>query len=259
MSIEKNPEIISFNELRRAIGWLGIILPVVLSVLLFTMNGCAIQDSISQYFYTRMGSYLTGTLCAVGLFLLAYRGYPGDTDGRLCNFAGACAFGIAFIPMQLDPKDVCCPECIVKFTDGHAWFRFMHFVSAGLFFLTLAYISYFKFTKTNKTIIKGDKKHKRNLVYKNCGIIIFSCIIILAVYNANKNWGTGLDIDKLTFFMESIMLFAFGTAWLVKGEGVKMLNDKKKDKAEKHMISEVGQGKIENLASSITPDIKTTN
>src|SRR5205085_1320618 len=144
MPIEENPEIISFNELRRAVGWLGILLPFVLSILLYVMKGCAIQDSISQYFYTRMGSYLTGTLCAVGLFFLAYRGYPGDTDGKLCNFAAVCAFGIAFIPMQLDKADVCCPECIVTFTDGHAWFRFMHFVSSGLFFITLSYISYLK-------------------------------------------------------------------------------------------------------------------
>ena len=149
MPIEENPEIISFNELRRAVGWLGILLPFVLSILLYVMKGCAIQDSISQYFYTRMGSYLTGTLCAVGLFFLAYRGYPGDTDGKLCNFAAVCAFGIAFIPMQLDKEEVCCPECIVTFTDGHAWFRFMHFVSSGLFFITLSAFGSYSFAEAN--------------------------------------------------------------------------------------------------------------
>lgn len=227
MQKETNPILITFKELRRAVGWLGILLPLVLAIGLFIMNSCSIQDSISQYYYTRMGSYLTGTLCAVGLFLFAYKGYPGENDGILCKFAAACALGVAFIPMQLDRNDVCCPDCIVFFTNGHAWFRFMHFVSAGLFFITLAYISYSKFTKTNKgKIKKGEKKHTRNRLYRICGITIFSGILVLAVYNITRKYAPGFEINKLTFFTESVMLIAFGAAWLVKGEGIKYLNDK---------------------------------
>ncbi len=221
---DNNPILITFKELRKAIGWLGILLPFVLSIGLFVMNCCSIQDSISQYYYTRMGSYLTGTLCAVALFLFAYKGYPGETDGKWCNFAALCALGVAFIPMQFAKGDVTCPNCIV-FTNEEAWWRVFHFISAALLFITLAYMSYFKFTKTQKdtAIDKKDKKFKRNLIYKTCGIIIFSCILILApflIIEKNK-------IERLTFFMESIMLIAFGTAWLVKGEGIKYLNDKK--------------------------------
>jgi len=226
-----NPGLITFKELRKAIGWLGILLPFVLSIGLFILTGCGIQDSISQYYYTRMGSYLTGTLCAVGLFLIAYKGYPGENDGAWCNFAAVCAFGVAFIPMLLRKEDVSCPDCIVFFTSGATWFRFMHFVSAAALFLTMAYLCYFKFTKTNKKkILKDSRKHSRNRLYKTCGIIIFLCIIILAAYNLIKQFKPDLIIRTFTFFLESVMLIAFGTAWLVKGEGIRMLNDKKTDK-----------------------------
>lgn len=224
MEYEKSPIVINFKELRRVVGWLGILLPFVLAIGLYIMNSCPIQDSISQYYYTHMGSYLTGTLCAVGLFLFAYKGYQGENDGKLCNFAAACALGVAFIPMPFGKGEVSCPECIV-FTNVHRWFRFMHFVSAGLFFLTLSYIAYFRFTKTDKAIIrKGEKKHTRNLLYRICGIIIFASIIILAAYNIIRKC-TGFEVNMLTFFMESIMLISFGTAWLVKGEGIKYFND----------------------------------
>jgi hypothetical protein len=222
-----NPVVVTFKELRRAVGWLGILLPFVLSIGLYALNGCGIQDSISQYYYTRMGSYLTGTLCAVGLFLFAYKGYPGENDGKWCNFAAVCALGVAFIPMQLNAEDVCCPQCIVHFTLGDAWWRCLHFVSAALFFGTLAFMAYARFTKSDKEIVKGSRKHSRNRLYKLCGLTIFLCILALAIYNFGvRKLLPDVKITNLTFFLETVMLIAFGTAWLVKGEGVKYLNDK---------------------------------
>ncbi len=226
MEQKTNPILLTFKELRQAVGWLGILLPFVLAIMLFLLTYCPIQNSISQFYYTRMGSYLTGTLCAVGLFLFAYKGYPGENDGKLCNFAGICALGVAFIPMQLNIGDVPCPECIVFYTSGDHWWRMFHFIFAGLLFTTMAYMSYFKFTLTHKEdVSKGTKKFTRNQIYRLCGIIIFACIIIMLGYSIIQHFKPEFKINLLTFFLESIMLIAFGTAWLVKGEGVGFLND----------------------------------
>jgi hypothetical protein len=234
MKKRTDPILITFITLRRAVGLLGIFLPVVLVVGLMLINCCPVQDSISQFYYTRMGSYLTGTLCAVGLFLFAYQGYPGENDGKWCNFAAVCAFGVAFIPMPLSPGDPClCDKCIVFFSDGRPWWRIFHFISAALLFGTMAYLSYSKFTKSN--LDKKDlepKKKARNVIYRICGIIIFACIIILAGYNLMAYLDKSFHICVLTFIMESIMLIAFGFSWLVKGEGIPLLNDKKKAHAE---------------------------
>jgi hypothetical protein len=226
MRPKTDPILMTFKELRQAVGWLGILLPFVLAISLLILTSCSIQNSISQYYYTRVGSYLTGTLCAVGLFLFAYKGYPGENDSKLCNFAAICAFGVAFIPMQLNIEDVPCPDCIVFFTKGDDWWRMFHFISAALLFLTMAYMSYCKFTLSYKEkISKGEKKYSRNIVYRVCGAIIFLCVIILLIYNAIKHFKPDFAVYTLTFYLESVMLIAFGTAWLVKGEGIKYLND----------------------------------
>jgi len=226
MNTETNPILITFKVLRRAVGWLGITLPIVLSIGLYCINCCCIQDSISQYYYTRMGCYLTGTLCAVGLFLFAYKGYPGENDNKWCNFAAVCAFGVAFIPMKLTKDDESCSDCIVFFSQGLDCFRVMHYISAALFFITLAYLSYFKFTKSkNEVVRKGEKKYSRNILYRTCGIIIFLCILVLFAYLIMGKVKPCFKINTLTFWMETIMLLAFGTSWLVKGEGIKFLND----------------------------------
>jgi hypothetical protein len=225
--MKTDPILITFKGLRQAVGWLGIFLPIVLAVLLYALTSCCVQDSISMYYYTRMGSYLTGTLCAVGLFLFAYKGYPGENDSKLCNFAAVCAFGVAFIPMQLNKVDVPCPDCIVYFTNGDHWWRVFHFVSAGLLFFTMGYMSLFKFTKTHKEkISKEEQKYKRNILYRVCGIIIFACILFMIVYSLIKHFKPDMKVYTLTFYVEALMLIAFGTAWLVKGEGIKYLNDK---------------------------------
>jgi len=226
MRAQTNPILITFRELRQAVGWLGILLPFVLAIMLYLLYSCPIQGSISQYYYTHMGSYLTGTLCAVGLFLFVYKGYPGENDSKFCNFAGACALGVAFMPMQLNVGDVPCPDCIVFFTKGDYWWRSFHFVFAALLFLTMAYMSYFKFTLSYKDIIsKGEKKYTRNIIYRICGIVIFVCLLLLMVYEIIVRINPDFKLNTITFFMESVMLVAFGTAWLVKGEGIKYLND----------------------------------
>ena len=222
-----DPRIITFNELRRMVGWLGILLPFMLAIMLFVLASCSIQDSISQYYYTRMGSYLTGTLCAVGLFLFAYKGYPGENDGKYCNFAAVCALGVAFIPMQLNPTDVPSQNCIVFFTKGEYLWRYLHYVFAVLLFCTMAFLCYFKFTLTTpgEKVAKPSKKYTRNQLFKLCGIIIFSSIVLLAIYKIIVSINHDYKVNTLTFFLESIMLIAFGTAWLVKGKGVSFLND----------------------------------
>ena len=68
--------LISYLSLRKAVGIIGIALPFVLALgnwQLFHANG--IEDSISYYYYTSMRGVLVGSLWAIGIFLMSYRGY----------------------------------------------------------------------------------------------------------------------------------------------------------------------------------------
>ena len=73
--------VISYLTLRKAVGILGIALPFLLAfggMLLDRKYG--VHSSISGYYYTGMRNVLVGTLCAIGTFMMSYRGYERRDD-----------------------------------------------------------------------------------------------------------------------------------------------------------------------------------
>src|SRR5260221_2268583 len=106
--IKEDPRLISFNTLRKTIGWLGILLPAGLLVANFLFAHChSIQDSISHFYYTVAGNLFTGTLCAVALFLISYRGYTGAADYIFTTLAGLIVVAVAFFPANDDSQGIC--------------------------------------------------------------------------------------------------------------------------------------------------------
>ncbi len=56
----------TYLALRKAVGWIGILLPLVLILgMLLIFRGDAIQKTISQYYYTGMRDVFVGALCAI--------------------------------------------------------------------------------------------------------------------------------------------------------------------------------------------------
>ena len=94
-----SPLALSYIALRRAIGIIGVTLPCGLLAGRFLPFGPATQPSISDYFYTIMGSYFVGSLCAIGVFQLSYRG-PDRADRIAGNFAFVFAVGVAMFPTE---------------------------------------------------------------------------------------------------------------------------------------------------------------
>lgn len=97
-----DPQLISYLTLRKAVGILGIIFPIVLIVGSVICCGCSeVQSSISAYYHTGMRNLFVGLLCAIGLFLFAYRGYD-SADAITGNIACLFALGVAFFPTSFD-------------------------------------------------------------------------------------------------------------------------------------------------------------
>ena len=72
----EDPRLISFQTLRKTVGWLGIGLPLAMLAGNWLFANCtSLQDTVSHYYYTMMGDLFVGILCAVTLFLFAYKGY----------------------------------------------------------------------------------------------------------------------------------------------------------------------------------------
>lgn len=209
---DQNQFMISYLTLRKAIGFLGIFMPVLLLLGTFTIGRCTqIQDSISHYYFTIMGSVLVGVLCSFSIFLFLYIGYD-KWDNFFTNLAAIFALGIAFFATTQTP-DANCAVCFLGYCKARV---LVHYISAALFFTTLSYISIFLFTKSKGT--KTNEKFSRNIVYRICGIVMLISILLILLIKVVP-WLENLLVRyKPVFWLEWIALVAFGVSWLVKGE-----------------------------------------
>jgi len=227
----------SYLDLRRGIGVIGLLLPFVIPIGKILFEGPGLEGSMSAYFYTVTGRVFVGSLCAIGVFLLSYRYKKWDIIASI--IAGICAIFVAIFPTvpEVDP------------TATQKAIGIVHGVSAGLFFLALACMSIFLFTKTNpyqalkpRKLIDdlsmfvvtrtkpglplNPRKKRRNIIYRVCGYMILACIIGMVIVGI-PSIKEHVQQCNLVFWLESIAVFAFGASWLIKGETI--LRDRKSD------------------------------
>lgn len=202
--------VFSYLELRKAVGIIGVALPFVLALGKLVLQGPGLEPAISSYYYTDLGNWFVGSLCAIGVFLLSTKGY--SSHDRIAGFL-ACIFavGVALFPMA--PAANATPTQV-----DIGW---AHWTLAALLFLTLAYFSLFLFTKTKTD--PGSKptpqKLKRNLVYRVCGCIILASIVLIPVLT-HTPIGDKVEALHPVFWLESLAVVAFGVSWLTKGETI---------------------------------------
>jgi hypothetical protein len=158
-----------------------------------------------------MGDLYVGTLSAVAMFLISYKGY-NKTDHIATNLAGLFALGSAYFATSSNP-DV---SCVVRFLPDLQWRIVIHYISSALFFLTLAFISIFLFTKSKGN--STSQKKTRNVIFRVCGIIMIATLAFIFVYKLSGWMQLNIGKYKPVFWLEWLALWAFGTSWLVKGE-----------------------------------------
>lgn len=180
----------------------------------YFLAGCGfIQESVSDYYYTITGDLLVGLLCAVALFLISYKGYPGERlDNFLSSLAGILALGVAFFPTNETSAD----SCAIIHLPLNDLRNNLHNVFSAALFLVLSSISLFMFTKSKGAVMTKQKK-MRNRVYRICGVLMLICIVVLAFYTNVRDNMLWLKQYKPVFWLEFMALLAFGISWLVKG------------------------------------------
>ncbi len=203
-SVPEDPLVISYRTLRRAVGAIGIALPIALVLGENQFGRSGILDSISSYYWSdAMRDVLVGSLCAIGVFMLSYRG-----DGWKDNLAGylTCAFavGVAMFPCSEPGK----PRTLTNY---------LHYGSAAGMFLTLAYFCIFSFTYNDPGTTPLPKKPLRNKIYVTCGIIILFCIAGIGLHGLLRPNGAS---GSVVFWLEAAAIWAFGWSWYIKGKGV---------------------------------------
>jgi hypothetical protein len=237
-SKDQNQLVISYLFLRKTVGWIGTLLPVVLISGNALFFAASLPGSMSGYYYTHMRNIFVGALCALGVFLLAYDGYD-EVDRWITNIAGLGAIGVALCPTK---PPVCpaaargCPAPGVRYLsavqqatgDIHLFFAAVTFIALGLMALRFATPARTPPDQGLLTRIRyglgwarpdagqSAAKRWRDVIYRVCGVTILSCVVLAAASNllpapVKARW-------PWLFVFEAVAVFAFGISWFVKGQ-----------------------------------------
>jgi hypothetical protein len=202
-------------------------LPVLLWLFLKAeSNVGAPLASVSHYYFTRAGSVFTIIVSLMAVFLIVYKGRE-PVDFYLSSAAGIFALCLLLFPTT-NLTEQCCDSrmkyaiTFIPTTALSGARAFFHYVSAGIFLLCLAYMSLFLFTKSATPVRqRGKNKKWRNRIYITCGIIMMAALLVILAGGFLDVIPSGIyNKHKLTFWMETVAVEAFGFSWLVKGEAI---------------------------------------
>ncbi|MBK8349776.1 MAG: DUF998 domain-containing protein [Saprospiraceae bacterium] len=207
--VSESPDqmLISYMLLRRLVGTIGVMLPLLLLIGCCVYCGDCIQPSISAYYNTLLRDIFVGALCSIAVFLFCYRGYDAR-DNFVSNWAGFSALGVAFFGTDMEGEAL-------------SLSGILHYSCATSFFIALTYFSLFLFTKTNASKEITTMKLIRNNVYRVCGYAMISFLVLIIIYKVwlGKQFPV-LSTYNLVFWLETFTLWAFGVSWMIKGEMV---------------------------------------
>jgi hypothetical protein len=232
MENQNEEPIVSYLTMRKAVGWIGMLLPFLLLGGNIILNQAGIFDdswfvkgagayhnsgswksSVSHYYYTTVGEYFTGALCAVAMFMLCYKGHakrPGDkglSDNMMTTIAGLLALGIVSFPTTSDEVIKDNLRSFIS-SDTIGW---IHYVFAGTFFVVLAVMSMENFRRSNK--LEDFGKGPDDPFYLWCGRLILVWLLLVPVCAQFPI----LFENHSTFILEALALMTFGISWLRKG------------------------------------------
>lgn len=144
--------------------------------------------------------YFVGSLFAIAAFLFAYNGRI-KLELYMSKVASFAALGVALFPCGCDDRAQIIPN--------------VHYVSAGLMFITLAIFCWAFYARA---IRRGHKEAVyRARIYLACGILIVASVCLLAL-DMIAGHPLSSRMDRFVFWMEATALVAFGVSWLVAGK-----------------------------------------
>jgi hypothetical protein len=201
----------SYLLLRAAIGWIGTLLPVVLIVGDAAFSSAPLSDSLSDYYYTPMRNILVGSLCVLGVFLVAY-----DTGVRvdrwLTNVAGVGVLGVAFLPGSPEIPHLSTTQEVVG--NLHVFFASVAFVALS------AAIWRFARGDSDGPDAPAPSRGEATFYQVSSGVmlgfVILSGVAILLPASVKNS-------ALLIFDFEALAIITFGISWLVKGRALQPL------------------------------------
>lgn len=208
-------------NLRLGVGVVGTLLPVLLIAGNWLLDDkVLVPSSMSGSYYTSARNLFTGSLCALGAFLIGYR--RTERQDRCTWFAGLCALVVAFAP-TVPPAPATEP----------AWVSDLHYSAATALIATLGLFCLMVFSddvqpgrpRTGSlarrlrawvsSALESLRQHGRDSVYLSCGFVVFVAGALAAWTGFGRvGWSAGWPS---LYCFEAIAVFAFGVAWIIAG------------------------------------------
>lgn len=183
-------------RLRAIIGWLGMLLPWIVVILIGYF-----PESISATWYTNACTPFMIILGSASFLLISYKGYE-KCDDVILSCSGIAGLGVCLFPCSISAVT----GKVGTFMIDGGISNIIHLIFAIIFFGLLAFNSIFLFTKGAENMTKNKKI--RNIIYRVCGVGMIASFLILLIPNFSiKTW-----------LMETIALFFFGISFLTKAD-----------------------------------------
>jgi hypothetical protein len=210
-STETGSMVGTFLLLRRAIGWIGTLLPIVVIVGDAAFCSGPLPNSLSDYYYTPMRNILVGALCVLGVFLLLYD-VSVRVDRWITNAAGIGVLGVAFLPGS---------PPVPHLTTSQEVIGNLHVFFASIAFLGLA-ATMWRFAYAVSDGPEAPPPSPRGALFYR----VSACVMLGFVILSGVAILLPLSIQNATLAIydtEALAIFTFGISWLVKGRALQPL------------------------------------
>ena len=134
-------------RLRAMIGWLGMLLPWIVVLLVGYF-----PHSISATWYTNACTPFMIILGSAGFLLISYKGYE-KIDDVILTCSGIAGLFICLFPCAISEEEI----KVGTFMIIQGVSSTVHYIAAVIFFGLLAYNSFFLFTKSSGEMTKKKK------------------------------------------------------------------------------------------------------
>ena len=187
----------TYFVLRIVIAGGALLLPAALLLWTAVDPAVSMQPSISAFYYTRARGIFVGAVVAIGVALMAYRGYTRGSN-LLLNTAGVLAIVVALVPTTDPATNVADPGNV------------LHAVAALAFFILAALSIVFYGQATVSDIPDPHLQQRYRATYR----VITAIVVVLPVIAFVLAWT--VEPGVRLFIVETASLYAFATFWLIK-------------------------------------------
>lgn len=209
----------SYIGLRAAIGFMGLVLPVLMFLLdsRFFQESPDPRGSLSAYYYSGARDLFVGSLCITAAFLMTYKVVERNLDNTASIAAGFAALVVALFPTGRPADEIRLSPLQRVLTEE--WVERIHFVAAGVFILTLGLVSVTFGIREGKRRDTEDTMSPRfwRSFHLTCAGVIAAAVAFIAFSKLVTGPANYLLIGEVA------AVWAFGASWLMKGLELKVL------------------------------------